>query len=308
MQNKVWKKIYEAISYPKGWVLTLIYATTLTAVALSLTALVSGNGLTAFAFVMYALAFLFSAYSVFVTVKLVGAMRGKVLSVADRYAFTRKLHKDYAFRHLFFGACMLALDIIFVVFLFITALKAKTVWYFTLLGYYLLIAFVRGGVLLRTTQTEKKYKDDFIRQQLRKIEIYRHCGIVFLALAFVLLVSAVQMLTTGSRFPSPDGMIYAFGVYAIYRTATSLYHLIKTKKLEDLSASALQNINFITALVVLLTFQTVLLDTLTAKFSWIFNGASALALCFTVISFGLYMLKRGKKAWVNMQSRIKKDE
>ncbi len=308
MNNKTWKKIYEAISYPKGWVLTLIYATTLTAVALSITALISGNGETAFAFVMYGLAFLFSAYSVFVTVKLVGAMRGKVLNVADRYAFTRKLHKDYAFRNLIFGACKLALDLVFVIFLFITAFQAKTVWYFTLLGYYLLIAFVRGAVLVRTAKTEAKHKDDFIAQQLAKIKIYRHCGFVFLALSLVLIASVVQILSVGTRFPSPDGMIYAFGAYAIYRTATSLYHLIKTKKLEDLSASALQNVNFITSLVVFLAFQTVLLDSLSVKFPWLINGISGIALCVMVFVFGIYMLKRGKKAQINIESRIKKEE
>ena len=308
MQNKIWKKIYDAISYPKGWALTLIYATTLTAVALSFTALISGNGATLLAFVLYALALLFSAYSIFVTVKLVGAMRGKVLSVADRYAFTRKLHKDYAFRNLFFGAWKLALDLIFVVFLGFTAFKAKTVWYFTLLFYYLLIVFVRGGVLLRTAKTEKKYKNDFITQQIEKINIYYYCGFVFLALSLVLLASVVQILSVGTRFPSPDGMIYAFGVYAIYRTITSLYHLIKTKKLEDLSSSALQNVNFITSLVVFLTFQTVLLDSVSVKFSWLINGISGVGLCATVFVFGVYMLKRGKKARRNMESRIKKEE
>ena len=309
MQRNTWKKICDAVSYPKGWALTLIYATTLTTTALAITALISGNGLTVFAFVMYAITLLFSAYSVFVTVKLFNAMRGKVLSVADRYAFTRKLHKDYAFRHLFFGSCMLALDLVFVIFLSVTAFKAKTVWYFTLLGYYLLIAFVRGAVLVRTAKTEKKYKDDFITQQLSKIRIYRDCGYIFLALAFVLLVSVGQILISNSRFPSPDGfLIYGFGAYAFYRTVSSLYHLIKAKKLEDLSASALHNINFLTALVVLLTFQTVLLDSLTSKLSWLFNGFSGIALCVTVVCFGVYMLKRSKQARTNMQNRIKKDE
>lgn len=308
MEKNTWRKIYEAISYPKGWVLTLIYATTLTAVALSFTALFSGNEKTGFAIALYILALIFSAYSVFVTIKLVGAMHGKVLNVADRYAFTRKLHKDYAFRSLFFGAWQLALDCVFVVFLSITAFKAQTVWYFTLFGYYLLIAVVRGGVLLRTAKSETKYKDDFISLQLEKIKIYRRCGGVFLALALVLLSSVAQILSVGTRFPSPDGMIYAFGAYAIYRTATSLHRLIKTKKLEDLSASALQNLNFITSLVVLLTFQTVLLDSLIVNYPWLINGISGLALCVCVFLFGIYMLKRGKTAQRNIESRIKKEE
>ena len=309
MQRNIWKKIYNAISYPKGWVLVLIYATTLTTSALSVTALISGNGLTAFAFVMYALAFVFLAYSVFTTVKTYSVMRGKVLNVADRYAFTRKLHKDYAFRHLFFSACALAFGIIFVVFLAVTAFQAKTVWYFTLLGYYLLIAFVRGAVLILTAQAEKKHKDDFIAQQLAKIRIYCDCGYVFLALAFVLLISVGQILISNSRFPSPDGfLLYGFGAYAFYRTVSSLYQLIKAKKLEDLSVSALHNINFLTALVVLLTFQTVLLDTLTSKLSWLFNGVSGVALCVTAFVFGLYMIKRSKKAQINMENRLKKEE
>jgi hypothetical protein len=308
MQRNIWKKIYDAVSYPKGWVFMLVYATTLTAVAVSVAALATDNGLTAFAFTMYAVSVLFAVYSVFITVKLYHTMRGKVLNVADRYAFTRKLHKDYSFRTLIFGACALALDIVFVLFLFITAIKAKTFWYWTLVGYYILIAIVRGGVLIRNTQMEKRHKDNFINLQLGKIRIYRYCGAIFLLLAFVLLISVVQMLTDGSRFPSPSGMIYAFGCYAIYRSVTSLYRLIKTKKLEDLSASALQNINFITALVVLLTFQTVLLDTLTATLSWLFNGISGLALCVLVLIFGIYMLQRGKRAETNMQNRLKKGE
>ena len=229
--------------------------------------------------------------------------------MADKYAFTRKLRKDFSFRTAFFGACSFLFSVIYTVALCITAIKAKTFWYWMLVGYYVLIAVIRGGVVIRNAQTEKRYKDDFISMQLGKIRIYRYCGWIFLALAVVLLSSVTQMAVAGTRFPAPDSMIYAFGAYAIYLVIISLSGLIKARKYEDLSASAQQNVNFITSLVILLTFQTVLLDKIaTVGISAILGAVSGVAVCVTTLLFGIYMIKRSEKAKKNMQSRIKKEE
>jgi hypothetical protein len=258
---------------------------------------------------MYGLCALLITYSVYVTVRLAGAIREKVLDVADKYAFTRKLSNDFSFRTVFFGMISFLFSVGYTVALFITAIHAKSGWYWFLVGYYLLIAIIRGIVVIRHAQTEKRYKDDFISMQLGKIRIYRHCGWIFLALSAILLFSVAQMVVAGTRFPAPDSMIYAFGAYAIYLVIISLSGLIKARKYEDLSASAQQNVNFITSLVILLTFQTVLLDKIaTAGISAVLGAVSGVAVCVTTLLFGIYMIKRSVKAEKNMQSRIKKEE
>lgn len=309
MKKETWKKIKTAISYPKSWVVMLLYVTTLTAWGLGIVTIATGHGLTVFAFVMYGLCALLIAYSVYVTVRLAGAIREKVLDVADKYAFTRKLSNDFSFRTVFFGMISFLFSVGYTVALLITAIRAKSAWYWFLVGYYLLIATVRGIVVIRHAQTEKRYKDDFINMQLSKIRIYRHCGWIFLALSAILLFSVAQMVIAGTRFPAPDSMIYAFGAYAIYLVIISLSGLIKARKYEDLSASAQQNVNFITSLVILLTFQTVLLDKIaTVGISAILGAVSGVAVCVTTLLFGIYMIKRSEKAEKNMQSRIKKEE
>lgn len=308
-KKEIWKKIWRHISFPRSWVVMLIYATTLTAWALAVLTIATGNGLTGFAFILYGICLVLVTYSAYITIRVAGTVRGKVLDVADKYAFTRKLRKDFSFRTAFFGTCSFLFSVIYTVALCITAIKAKTFWYWMLVGYYVLIAVIRGGVVIRNAQTEKRYKDDFISMQLGKIRIYRYCGWIFLALAVVLLSSVMQMAVAGTRFPAPDGMIYGFGVYAVYKVLTSLFGLIKTKKYEDLSASAQQNINFITSLVILLTFQTVFLDKVaTVTVCAVLGGISGVGVCVATVAFGIYMLKRGAQAKENMESRIKKEE
>jgi hypothetical protein len=90
------------------------------------------------------------------------------------------------------------------------------------------------------------------------------------------------------------------------QTGGEFFSLIKTKKYEDLSASAMQNVNFITATVTLLTFQTVFMDTFASKTAiQIFGGISGFVVCAVVVMFGIYMLVKGKKAQRNMENRLK---
>lgn len=308
-KHDVWKKLIHLISYPRSWVVMLIYVTTLTVWGIAVVTVATGHGLTVFAFCTYAVCAMMIAYSIYVTIRFAGVFRNKVLDVADKYAFTRKLSNDFSFRTVFFGVVSFIFSAIYTITLLITAIRAKSVWYWFLVGYYLFIAVIRGIVVIRHVQTEKSYKDDFISLQLGKIRIYRHCGKIFLILSVLLLTSVVQMVLAGTRFPAPDGMIYAFGAYAVYLVITSLFGLLKTKKYEDFSASAQKNINFITSLVILLTFQTILLDKIaTSKLSAVMGAISGLAVCITAFVFGIYMLKRGARAKNIMESRIKKEE
>lgn len=290
MRKRVnWKKIFEYVIDPPTWVVVLTFALTLNVSSLSVIAAASGAGLSLFAFVLYAVAFVCWAYSVYLCVNIARKVKGKVLFVADKYKFTRNLHKDYEFRTIFFGVCSLAFNAAYTVFLCLTALYADTFWYWVLAGYYILLTSIRAGVLADNRKNEKRYGGEPLKLQKEKVTTYRSCGLALFALTVVLAAAVGLMVVDGERFPTPKVTVYALGIYAGYRIVMAVYNLIKVKKYDDLVVRAVRNINFATALVSFLSFQTVLLDMYEFAYMTELNLFTGITVCLLVLTLGVYM-------------------
>lgn len=285
------KRFFEKLNHPPGWVAVLTYATAFVICPLTLATVLLGQGggvLSMIAYVVSACSFI---YMVMLTVSAIRRFRRKVLSVADRYSFTRKLHSNYEFRTLVFGAITFLCNIGYAVFLFVMACMTESLFYGALVVYYVLLSTSRGGLLIDARKSERKYKDDPWLLQKEKVGMYRYCGWMIVGLSLALAFSVVEMVTKGEGFHVPQGTIYAFAAFTLYRVAMTVVNFIKSTRYDDLTVRAVRQINMATALVAMLTLQTAIFAAFPLDINpTLWNGITGTVVCVSVITLGSYML------------------
>lgn len=279
------------ISAPPSWTWVLAFSTAFTAIALSVAALSQGQGGTPLAVFFYVLSVLSVFCCAFFIVRSVKKLREEVSKVTDRYAFTRNIKSDYEFRALVFSVAAFICNIGYTVFLFVMAMNTGTLWYFALAVYYILLTSARGGVMMRKRKLERRFGGNTQRLYREKLRTYQFCAVMLLALTVALFVAVVQMSFEGKRLYKLDGGFVVFAVFAAYRVVLSVQNFIKGKS-NDLTIRAVDNLNFATALVTLLSMQTAFLDALaTPLAAGICNGVTGVAVCAAIVAVGAYMWK-----------------
>lgn len=245
-----------------------------------------------YAIFSWVLTFIPFAYLIFLTVIAVRRLGKQFIKVADKFRFTRNLAYSYAFRSLFFGACTLAFNVGYSIFLSVTAIVYDSAWYGALAVYYILLIIVRGGALAENVNAERKYKDNLLALQRSKLGIYRYCGIMMFTLVVALSVSVVEMVAEGAAFHVPRWAIYVFAVFALYRIVMAIWQAVKASKHDDLVVRAVRYISVSTALVTMLSLQTALCVVFppTRISTTLLNLATGFFVCLIIMAIGIYML------------------
>ncbi len=312
-KTDVLKRMAQCLQSPAAWVAVLAYATAFSTLALSAVAIVMGDGGGAVAVVIYVLALLSSVYAAYITTGYASKFRQRVIRAADKYLLTRKLRNNYRFRTMLFSLGSFAGNVAYTVFLCGTALYTQTLWYWVVALYYILVTSVRGGILIDARTQRRTYKNNERRLREEQVRSYRHCGLMLFVLAFVFAGAVAQMVVDGRRFPAPHIMLALFAAITCYRVATSCYNYFKAKRYDDLVLRAVRNINFTTALVSVLTLQTLWFDAYPPVNISVplFNGITGAVVCGLMITVGVSMLvraKRTRKLLAENQSNNKNDE
>ena len=219
------------------------------------------------------------------------AIYKKIAKVADRYEFTRHLHKNYAFRSLFFTACNFVFNIGYTLFLCVMALRLDSAWYGALAVYYILLTLTRGGMLIQTNIDEHKFKDNPLALHKAKIGTYLYTGIMILFLTAAFAVSVVQVVMEGAGVRVPAQAIYAFAAFTGVRLFMAIWNFVKSSTYKDLTTRSAQYINMTTALVSLLSLQTALLSLISTDLvPAVINAITGSLVCLGELAIGVYMI------------------
>ena len=290
------KRIWQRFCNPPSWVALLVYGAFFTFFALTVIAIVGGAGKSTPAYIIYAFAGFSFVYALFLTSKLLHALKRRLLAVADKHTFTRNLRRDYVFRTVVLGACSFFGNVAYTVFLCIMALYSGTFWYWVLAGYYVLLTSMRGGVLLENRKNERKFGGNPTRLQKEKMQSYRSCGVTLLTSTSVLLLSVALIVIKGGAFRMPAWIVYVMGAFAVYRTATAARHMAKAKQCDDIIVRIVRNVNFATALVSVFILQTLVMQTFAVPHAVAWNAITGIGVCIGIVCVGLYMLSNAKRA------------
>ena len=302
-----WKEFLKKLNNPPNWIATLAFATTLIACPLALATMMTDYAHTVYAIIAYIICFIIFVYTVYVAVISVRKLYLKLGIVADKFTFTRNLHKNYEFRSIFFGSCSLIFNIGYTVFLCIMAIWLDSNWYGALALYHILLVLTRGGILLQNSKEEHRYKDDFYALQKAKVGIYNYCGYMMLALAAALGVSVVQLVADSSVSYMPDWAVCALAAIALWRVIMAIINFVRSTKHDDLVVRAVRYTNLVTALVSVLTLQTALLGAAKLGFDpRVVNAVTGGVVCAITVALGTFMLifsVHAKKRLVAQEAR-----
>lgn len=248
-------------------------------------------------YVLYALAALGLAYLVFLTVHFVPKMKKNISRWAQKYEFTDKLLHDYGYRTVAFGLVTWAVSMAYALFQGTLAVLSRSVWFGALAGYYLVLAFLRGGVILsgRKGETEEE-------KTLQRIRVYRAGGILLIVLTLALSAAVVQMVYANRAFEYAGLMIYASAAYAFYKIIMALYNLVKARRQSDFKIRAVRNINFADAAVSILALQTAMFQAFSPEADVrMYNAATGGVVCLLIVALGAFMIVRATLALKNQK-------
>ncbi|MBO5889018.1 MAG: hypothetical protein J6Q58_02635, partial [Clostridia bacterium] len=144
--RSLWKKILN----PPTWAKVLTFIITLLSATLSLVMVALGleNGaLAVIAYILFGVAGISLAYSVYLIIPLIPKMKSNTISFLESREFTRLILRNFGFRTVIFAIGSFLMSSLFSGFNAYMGIKNRSIWYGALAGFYIALAFLRGGVL-----------------------------------------------------------------------------------------------------------------------------------------------------------------
>ncbi len=209
--------------------------------------------------------------------------------------FFQRLRADYAFRTMVFALGSFTGSILFGVYNALMGIFGRSIWFCSLAAYYILLACLRGGILLY--QGKRKGRLTKSQREERELRMYRNGGVLLLVLNLALSVAIVQMIFSVRSFYYPDWTVYGYAAYAFYKITMAIIHLFKAKKQEDLTVRSIRNVNLAAAAVSILALQTALLQSFgEGANATAFNAFTGVVVGLLNVALGISMIiKAGRK-------------
>lgn len=297
------KKFLERIKNP-GWIQFaisfILLAISVTGVILFLVFIDMGTVYDVFAYMLFFFSAAALSYTVYCIIKLAPRAKAAAKIFALKHDFTKNLVEHYSFRTICFA----------VISFIISAGNAfinggmgifyASTWFVALGVYYLLLAFMRGGVLIFH---RKKYRhNEMTEEQIkaREIRTYEICGIWLVLLPAALGAAIWEMVMHNRVFVHSGLAIYYYAAYTTYKAVTSIINFIKARKGDDMTVRALRNVNLADAIVSVLALQTAMFHEFSPEENLGYaNGIMGIIVCALTVLLGVIMI-------VNAQREIKK--
>ena len=175
-------------------------------------------------------------------------------------------------------------------------LSYGSVWHGSIGGFYLLLMAVRGSLLLTERNVRKRSAGE---RNLRRRRIFRISSVLLLGLDLVLILPVAMMALLAKPVYLGKIPSIAMAAYTTYKIITASLHIHKQKRAphQNLLISELRVINFIDALVSVLTLQStlILVNQESSDISSMLPlTASSSAVIYSIIVITtLYMLQNG---------------
>ena len=166
----------------------------------------------------------------------------------------------------------------------------RSLWFVALACYYILLAAMRFLLLRR------ERKNPTVETELQS---YRACGIMLLVMNEVLTFIVIFMVYQNQGFRYPGLLIYFMAIYAFYSAIAAVVSLIRFKKRGHPLLSAAKTVNFVAALMSILSLTTAMLTRFgegePARFRMALTGYVGIAVCMIVICLAVFMIWNANK-------------
>lgn len=187
----------------------------------------------------------------------------------------------------------LAINTAYALLQFGMGLTHKSVWFYTLCAYYLLLAIMRYFLL--------KYTRAHETVQTSKLEwlIYRFCGILLLCMNSTLGAMVFYITWRGYTFRHHEITTIALAAYTFFSLTKAILQVVKFRKYKSPVYSATKMVGLTSAIVSMLTLETAMLTSFGEEgqetFNRIMTGISGTAVTPIVLGLALYMIVTSTK-------------
>ena len=291
--HKTLGRILSKLRHPSAGLLSTVYLLSAASIIGSTLILTSELLLTPMAPVGYlvlSVAAITLFYPFSTAIPLVPRIRRAVVAFAGRHALAERLLSDFGFRTLALAAVSFLLSLGYGIFNGVLGILLGSPWYGALAAYYILLALVRGLILIFAPENPKEHRQATAR-------IYRDSGILLIALQIAMTVAITQMILDDRAFAFRGTAIYAHAAYTFYKITMSVVNLIRARRGTDLTVEAIRNVSLADALISILALQTALLATFSQEGASprLFNTMTGTAVSLLTLTLGIFMTVKGIK-------------
>ena len=283
------RKLLQKLLHPPGWVLIFVPLLSFAALAAVFIRQCPENILV---YLIYSL----SAYSLTIwlaallglTKRAKSAMMGnKLMRKAAASPIMGRYFKDLAFRGSISIYQGIAVNLFYVAFRIMAAIRYVSVWFLSMAVYYLVLGGLRAYLI--------------VYYRRRTPELERRCYHTTAWFLFLLNIPMggmiVLMVRTDSGFSYPGYVIYLSALYTFYTMITSAINLIRFRRLGSPILSAAKVLHFVAAMMSILGLQTAMISRFSENgenYRRMMNAITGGFVYGIVILIAIYMLLHGR--------------
>ncbi len=189
--------------------------------------------------------------------------------------FIKRMKSDYTFRTFIFSALSFFVTVAFTAYNVFLAVVYKSPFNFGISVYYALLLCIRSYVILSEVKFNKAGLNEAHKENERK-KLFFVQSVLLFVIDLALIAPITMMVLQQKDVNYSEIPAITIAAYTVYKIVMATMNYIKTRKSNHLSVKILRNINFIDALVSVLSLQYTLIMT--------FNGGTLsdmLGLCAT---------------------------
>lgn len=181
-----------------------------------------------------------------------------------------------------------------------------SVWFYSLSGYYVLLALMRFFLLKDVRNTELG------TNRFRELLLYRLCGVLLLLVNIALGVITTYIVWQNRGFKHNEIITIAMAAYTFYSMTIAIINVFKYRRYESPVMSAAKTISLAAALVSMLSLETAMLTAFgsgdSPQFRQIMTGATSGAVCLLVFSLAIYMIIHSTKEIIMIKKGVNTNE
>ena len=290
-----WKKLGKALLFPPLWLMILLVPFAAAFLVYSMVVLGTES-------VVAIISYVLAAYTLTVWCFKIPKIINYFKAFKDENTYARRWQEDTRLRVnvSLFGS--LVWNVAYATLQLWLGFSPKSFWFYSLAGYYILLAVVRFFVVRHTTTHKPGEK---MREELIK---YRACGWVFLTMNLVLSVMVFFMIYWNRTFEHDEITTITMAAYTFTSLTVAIINVIKYRKYDSPIYSASKAISLAAASVSILTLESTMLttfggETMDAFTQKLMLGLTGGAIAAFIIGMAIYMIHQSTKRLKQMNDK-----
>lgn len=257
--------------------------------ALLIYTFVFGNSYDAVAYISYIL----SAYTLTVVCCKAPILFKKANDIKQNNRYIQTYLNDRRLRVNISLHITFATNVFFALLQLVSGFYYHSVWFYSLSGYYAILAVTRFFLLKNTHGSEEG------QGLFYELLLYRLCGVLLLVMNLFLSVIVTFIVWQNRGFERNEILTISMAAYTFTALTFAIIDLVKYRKLGSPILSSAKAMSLAAALVSLLSLETSMLSAFGAEngplFRRVMTGSTGAAVCLFTVVMAIYMIIRSTK-------------